>query len=278
MNTINSGITPARSKFGQGDRHILLLDKRLGQSIGAPSTSTPKHISLSFNHTVPSHLFEALSIYFSYGYLYEQGNKRVHFANVRHLFEAKMDTVVDKSQELNKILVVRVTGDCEVKELSGIVSGDHLWLNSVNRCRFTAHVPLDDEKHISSFKPIKGSSADHLRLDVIGKLKYNNRYDEDILEMLIMRAYELIANNQELLSKSDTMYQHSESNTECIKQISLQCSLNENFDELDGLLAEHINGSQVIMARSVPVGYFLCNSGRNPAARNLLESAKTMPE
>ncbi|CAF1682205.1 unnamed protein product [Adineta ricciae] len=26
------------------------------------------------------------------------------------------------------------------------------------------------------------------------------------------------------------------------------------------------------------LGYFLCNSGRNPAARNLLESAKTMPE
>ncbi|CAF1128496.1 unnamed protein product [Adineta ricciae] len=26
------------------------------------------------------------------------------------------------------------------------------------------------------------------------------------------------------------------------------------------------------------IGYFLCNSGRNPAARSLLESAKTVPE
>ncbi|CAF1687663.1 unnamed protein product, partial [Adineta ricciae] len=26
------------------------------------------------------------------------------------------------------------------------------------------------------------------------------------------------------------------------------------------------------------IGYFLCYSGRNPAARNLLESAKTVPE
>ncbi|CAF1527724.1 unnamed protein product [Adineta ricciae] len=151
--------TVVTSQFGQGNRLILLLSKRLGKIIGVSSTSTPNHISLSFNHTVSSHLFEALSIYFSYGYLYEQGNKRVNFVNARHLFEAKMDMVVDKSQELNNVLVVRVTGDSEIKELSGIVSGDHLWLSGVNQCRFTAHVPFDDEKTHIVVQPIKGSSS-----------------------------------------------------------------------------------------------------------------------
>ena len=37
------------SQLGQGNRPILLLSKRLGQIIGASSTSTPTHISLSFN-------------------------------------------------------------------------------------------------------------------------------------------------------------------------------------------------------------------------------------
>ncbi|UJR07537.1 hypothetical protein I4U23_011825 [Adineta vaga] len=37
------------SQFGQGNRPILLLSKRLGQIIGASSSSTPKHISLSYN-------------------------------------------------------------------------------------------------------------------------------------------------------------------------------------------------------------------------------------
>ena len=37
------------SQFGQGNRPILLLSKRLGQIIGASSPSTPTHISLSFN-------------------------------------------------------------------------------------------------------------------------------------------------------------------------------------------------------------------------------------
>ncbi|CAF1325167.1 unnamed protein product [Adineta ricciae] len=160
------------SQFGQGNRPILLLSKRLGQIIGASSSSTPTHISLSFNHTVSSHLFEALSIYFSYGYLHEQGNKRVNFVNARHLFEAKIEMVVDKNQELNNVLVIRVTGDSGIKELSGIVCGDHLWLNSVNQCRFIAHVPLDDEKTHVVVQPIQGSFVDHLRDNTS---KYQNR-------------------------------------------------------------------------------------------------------
>jgi hypothetical protein len=96
------------SQFGQGNRPILLLSKRLGQIIGASSSTTPTQISLSFNRksifskakivfylvffidTVSSHLFDALAIYFSYGYLHEKGNKRVNFVNARHLFEAKV--------------------------------------------------------------------------------------------------------------------------------------------------------------------------------------------
>lgn len=69
---------------------------------------------------------------------------------------------VDKKQELNNVLVVRVVGDGQIKELSGIVSGDHLWLNSVNQCRFIAHVPLDDENTHVLVQPIKGSFMDHL--------------------------------------------------------------------------------------------------------------------
>ena len=37
------------SQFGQGNRPILLLSKRLGQIIGASSSTTPTQISLSFN-------------------------------------------------------------------------------------------------------------------------------------------------------------------------------------------------------------------------------------
>ncbi|CAF1668175.1 unnamed protein product, partial [Adineta ricciae] len=51
----------------------------------------------------------------------------------------------------------------EIKELSGTVSGDHFWLNSVNQCRFIAHVPLDDEKTHVVVQPIKGAFVDHLR-------------------------------------------------------------------------------------------------------------------
>ncbi|CAF1611002.1 unnamed protein product [Rotaria magnacalcarata] len=151
------------SQFAQGNRAILLLCKRLGQIIGASSSLTPSEISLSFNHTVSNHLFEALSIYFSYGYLHEKGNKRVNFVNARHLFEVKMEMVVDKKQELNNVLVVRISGNNEIKELSGIVSGEHLWLNSVNQCRFIAHVPLDDENVHVLVRPIKGSLMDYLR-------------------------------------------------------------------------------------------------------------------
>lgn len=71
--------------------------------------------------------------------------------------------VVDKQQELNNVVVVRITGESEIKELSGIVSGDHLWLNSVNQCRFVAHVPLDDEQTQVVVLPIKGSLVECLR-------------------------------------------------------------------------------------------------------------------
>jgi hypothetical protein len=74
-----------------------------------------------------------------------------------------MEMVVDKKQELNNVLVVRVTGDTQINELSGIVSCDHLWLDGVNQCRFIAHVPLDDENTRILVQPIKGSFIDYLR-------------------------------------------------------------------------------------------------------------------
>jgi len=151
------------SQFCQGHRPILLLSKRLGQIIATSASTTPTQISLSFNHTVSSHLFEALAIYFSYGYLHEKGNKRVNFVNARHLFEVNIEMTVDKAQELNNVLVVRVSGDNEIKELSGIVSADHLWLNGVNQCRFIAHVPLDDENTHVLVRPINGSFVDYIR-------------------------------------------------------------------------------------------------------------------
>lgn len=40
------------SQFGQGNRPILLLAKRLGQIIAATSTTTPENISLSFNREI----------------------------------------------------------------------------------------------------------------------------------------------------------------------------------------------------------------------------------
>jgi hypothetical protein len=83
-----------------------------------------------------------------------------------------MEMIVDKKQELNNVLVVRVSGDNEINELSGIVSGDHLWLNSVNQCRFIAHVPLDDENTRILVQPIKGSFLDYLRNDAS---QLNNR-------------------------------------------------------------------------------------------------------
>ncbi|UJR07539.1 hypothetical protein I4U23_011827 [Adineta vaga] len=80
--------------------------------------------------------------------------------------------VVDKNQELNNVLAVRVTGDNGIKELSGIVLGDHLWLDSMNQCRFIVHVPLDDEKAHVVVHPIQGSFVDHLRDNTS---KYQNR-------------------------------------------------------------------------------------------------------
>lgn len=151
------------SQLCQGNRPILLLSKRLGQIVAASMPTEPTQISLTFNHTVSNHLFEALAIYFSYGYLYEKGNKRVNFVNARHLFDVKIDLAVDKNQALNNVLVVRVTGDNEIKELSGLVIGENLWLNSVNQCRFIAHVPLDDENTHVLVRPIKGSFVDYLR-------------------------------------------------------------------------------------------------------------------
>lgn len=74
-----------------------------------------------------------------------------------------MEMVVDKTQAVNNVLVVRVSGDSEIRELSGIVSGENLWLNSVNQCRFTAHVPLDDENSHVLVRSIKGSLMDYLR-------------------------------------------------------------------------------------------------------------------
>jgi len=44
----------------------------------------------SLTDTVSNHLFEALAIYFSYGYLHEKGNQRVNFVNARHLFDVKV--------------------------------------------------------------------------------------------------------------------------------------------------------------------------------------------
>ena len=79
------------------------------------------------------------------------------------LFIFQIEMTVDAKQELNNVLVVRVSGDSEIKELSGIVSGDHLWLNSVNQCHFIAHVPLDDETNHILIRPITGSFMDYLR-------------------------------------------------------------------------------------------------------------------
>ena len=70
--------------------------------------------------------------------------------------------VVDKTQELNNVLVVRISGTNDIKELSGVVCGDHLWLNGVNQCRFIAHVPLDDEKAHVLVRPIQGSLVEYL--------------------------------------------------------------------------------------------------------------------
>lgn len=70
--------------------------------------------------------------------------------------------LADKGQELSNALVVRISGDNEMKELSGIISGDHFWLNSVNHCRFIAHVPLDDETTRISVRPIQGSLVEYL--------------------------------------------------------------------------------------------------------------------
>ena len=71
---------------------------------------------------------------------------------------------MDKSQDLQNVLVVRVEGVVgPIEELSGLVSGDHLWLNSINRCRFIAHVPLDDEKTRIEIQPLEGSLIDFLR-------------------------------------------------------------------------------------------------------------------
>lgn len=50
-----------------------------------------------------------------------------------------------------------------MKELTGVISGDHFWLNSVNQCRFLAHVPLDDESTCISVRPIRGSLVEHLQ-------------------------------------------------------------------------------------------------------------------
>jgi hypothetical protein len=74
-----------------------------------------------------------------------------------------MDMVVDKQQELNNVLVVRISGDNQINELSSIVSGNHLWLNSVNQCRFIAHVPLDNENSHILVRPIQGALVDYLR-------------------------------------------------------------------------------------------------------------------
>jgi hypothetical protein len=71
--------------------------------------------------------------------------------------------VVDKQQELNNVLVVRVSNATDIKELSGIVSGDHLWLNGVNQCHFIAHVPLDNEETHVLVRSIQGSLIDYLR-------------------------------------------------------------------------------------------------------------------
>ncbi|CAF1325220.1 unnamed protein product [Adineta ricciae] len=51
-------------------------------------------------------------------------------------------------------------------------SGNYLWLNSVNQCRFIAHVPLDDEKTHVVVQPITGAFVDHLRDNTS---KYQNR-------------------------------------------------------------------------------------------------------
>lgn len=156
------------SQYSQGNRPILLLAKRLGQILGNSFQTKPKKILLSFNHTVSNHLFEALSIYFSYGYLFEKGNERVNFVNAKHLFDCPIATKVDEKQELLNVLVVHIDSDETITEISGIVSGEHLWLNSVNQFEFIAPVPLENESHHIYLHEIEGSinkSFDNLSLN-----------------------------------------------------------------------------------------------------------------
>jgi hypothetical protein len=80
--------------------------------------------------------------------------------------------LVDRKQELNNVLVVRISGDNDIKELSGMVSGEHLWLNGVNQCYFNALVPLHDEKTHVLVRPIQGSFVDYLRNNA---LEFNKR-------------------------------------------------------------------------------------------------------
>ena len=83
-----------------------------------------------------------------------------------------MEMIVDKSQELSNVLIVRVTGNTQIKELSGVVSGDHLWLNGVNQCQFIAHVPLGDENKHIRIQSIQGSFVDYLRNQTIQSDKH----------------------------------------------------------------------------------------------------------
>ncbi len=79
----------------------------------------------------------------------------------------------DKKQELNNVLVVRVSGTNDIKELSGVVCGAHPWLNGVNQCRFIAHVPLDDEIARVVVRPIQGSLVEYLH-------KNSSQFDQPI--------------------------------------------------------------------------------------------------
>ena len=133
------------SQYSQENRPILLLAKRLGQIIGNSFETNPKEICLSLNHTVSNHLFEALIIYFSYGYLIEKGNKKVNFVNAKHLFPCSIQCQIDSREDFRNVLVVRIESDEKIKEISGIVSGEHIWLNSVNEHQFIVHVPLENE-------------------------------------------------------------------------------------------------------------------------------------
>ncbi|CAF1127684.1 unnamed protein product, partial [Didymodactylos carnosus] len=101
------------SQFSNTNRSLLVLSRSLGELLirinKHEDISSP--ITISCHKSISPMVYDALAVYFSFGYLHELGNSKANFVNAQHLLEEKGIEIRMTSGKHDELLVIHMPSD-----------------------------------------------------------------------------------------------------------------------------------------------------------------------